>query len=126
MLAPMLLPKSAVAARVASMKCVLSRPASARMARLRRSLGSEHMAEDRAPLLRQTGHVDDANALALEMGRHAEDAADGDDAGAADPGDDDVVGFCDRRQPRLPQWRKRMRCCDAGALPELGAVHGHE
>src|SRR5262249_49698277 len=171
MLAPMLLPKSAVAARVASTKCVFSRPASARMARLRRSVGSEksalrvkspgstsarlmtisvvpcftaastfllpattmsppstssappaacaratapgaprrdadgvdilralgnaHMTEDRASLLREAGHVDHSNALAFEMGGHAEDAADGDDAGAADTGDDDVVGFCD-------------------------------
>ena len=34
-----------------------------------------------------------ADALALEMRRHAENAADGDDAGAADAGDDDVVGL---------------------------------
>src|SRR5262249_59371915 len=91
-----------------------------------RALGYAHVTEDRAPLLRQAGHVDDTNALALEMGRHAEDATDGDDAGAADPGDDDVVSFCDRRQLRLRPRRKRMRRGDTGALPELGAVHGHE
>src|SRR5262249_24409849 len=65
-------------------------------------------------------------ALALEMGCHAEDAADGDDAGAANAGDDDVVGLCDRRQLRLRQWRKRMRRGDAGALAELSAVDRHE
>ena len=33
-------------------------------------------------------------------------AADGDDAGAADAGDDDVVGLADRRQRRLGQRRQ--------------------
>ena len=63
------------------------------------------MALHRAALLRQAGHVDDADALALEMRRHAEDRADGDDAGAADAGDDDVVGPVDRGQGRLGQRR---------------------
>src|SRR5262249_46588870 len=89
-----------------------------------RALGNAHVAEDRASLLRDAGHVDYSYALALEMGRHAEDAADRDDAGAADPGDDDVVGFFDDR--RLRQRRKRVRTGDTGATLELGAVHGHE
>ena len=58
-------------------------------------LGDAHVAVDRAALLGEAGHVDDADALAFEMRRHAEDAADGDDAGAADAGDDDVVGLAD-------------------------------
>src|SRR5262249_58403336 len=77
-----------------------------------RALGNAHMTEDRASLLRQASHVDDSNALALEMGCHAEDAADGDDAGAADAGDDDVVGFCDRRQLRLRHRRYPMPAGD--------------
>jgi hypothetical protein len=66
-----------------------------------RALGKANVTEDRASLLREAGHVDDSDALAVEVGGHAEDAADGDDAGAADPRDDDVVGLCDRRQRRL-------------------------
>ena len=69
-------------------------------------LGDAHVAVDRAALLREAGHVDDADALAFEMRRHAENAADGDDAGAADAGDDDVVGLADRRQRRLGQRRQ--------------------
>ena len=42
-----------------------------------------------------------ADALAFEMRRHAEQRADRDDAGAADAGDDDVVGLVDARQRRL-------------------------
>ena len=159
MLAPIELPSSAAAMRVASMKWLCSRAGRARsIARLRRSVGSEksalrvkspgrisasvddhvglagldgaehllvagdhdvaaehevgrrrrdadgvdvlgvvgdaHVAVDRAALLGEAGHVDHADALAFEMRRHAEDAADGDDAGAADAGDDDVVGAC--------------------------------
>jgi hypothetical protein len=91
-----------------------------------RPLGDAHVAVDRAALLREPGHVDDADALALEMRRHAEDAADGDDAGAADAGDDDVVGLADRRQGRLRQRRQVVDGGDGGALLELGAVHGDE
>ena len=65
-------------------------------------LGDPHVAVDRAALLREAGHVDDADALALEMRRHAEDAADGDDAGAADAGDDDVVGLAELRHAPAP------------------------
>ena len=56
-------------------------------------LGDADVAVDRAALLREARHVDDADALAFEMRRHAEDGADGDDAGAADAGDDDAVGL---------------------------------
>ena len=69
-------------------------------------LGDAHVAVDRAALLREAGHVEHADALAFEMRRHAENAADGDDAGAADAGDDDVVGLADRRQLRLGQRRQ--------------------
>ena len=67
-----------------------------------RPLGDAHVAVDRAALLREARHVEHADALALEMGRHAEDAADGDDAGAADAGDDDVVGLPDRAAASAP------------------------
>jgi hypothetical protein len=44
-----------------------------------------------------------ARALAVEMRGHRQERADGDDAGAADAGDDDVPGAVDRRQVRLGQ-----------------------
>ena len=60
------------------------------------------------------------------MRRHAENAADGDDAGAADTGDDDVVGLVDGRKFRLRQLRQVMIGGDALALFQLGAVHRDE
>ncbi len=66
-------------------------------------LRDAHVAVDRAALLREAGHVEHAHALALEVGGHAENAADGDNSGAADAGHDDVVGLPDRRQHRLGQ-----------------------
>src|ERR1700687_1759288 len=80
-------------------------------------------ASPRAPFLPQPRHVEHADAPALQMRRHAENAADGDDAGAADAGDDDVVGLADRRQGRLRQRRRVIEGGDGGALLELGAVH---
>ena len=46
--------------------------------------GDADVAVDRAALLREAGHVEDRAALAFEMRGHAEQGADGDDAGAAD------------------------------------------
>ena len=83
-------------------------------------VGDADVAVDRAALLREAGHVDDADALALEMRRHAEHAADGDDAGAADAGDDDAVGLADLRQRRLGQRRPHpIGCGDGLALLQL-------
>ena len=50
------------------------------------------MAHHGAVLLRQAGEVQRRAAAAVEMGGHAEQRADGDDAGAADAGDEDVIG----------------------------------
>ena len=57
------------------------------------------------------------------MGRHAENAADGDDPGAANPGDDDVVGLGDRRQLGVGQRGERLRAGNTRAALELGPVH---
>ena len=91
-----------------------------------RLLGEAHVAENGAALLRETRHVEHADALAFKMRRHAENAADGDDAGAADAGDDDVVGLLDRRQLRIGQHRQIMIGGDALALFQLGAMHRDE
>ena len=50
------------------------------------------MAEDRAALLCQPGHVDHATAKPLDMGCHAEDGTNGDNAGAADAIDQNAKG----------------------------------
>jgi hypothetical protein len=80
------------------------------------------VAVDRAALLREAGLIDDADALAFEVRRHAEHAADGDDAGAADAGDDDRIGLRDRRLRRLGQRRQVGRRIDALAALELRAL----
>ena len=78
--------------------------------------GEADVAEHRAALLREARHVEHADAAAFQMRRHAENAADGDDAGAADAGDDDVVGLVDRRQLRIRQLRQFMIGGDTSAL----------
>src|SRR6185437_9570340 len=80
----------------------------------------------RAAFLREPRHVEHADAAAFEMRRHAQDAAGGDDAGAADAGDDDVVGLLDRRQLRLRQRRQVVIGRNADAFLQRGAVHGDE
>ncbi len=62
------------------------------------------MAHHRAILLRQTCEVERRAAPAVEMGGHPQERADGDDPGAADPGDEDVEGlfqFAPRRQRKI-------------------------
>ena len=68
-----------------------------------RRIGDADVAVDRAALLRETGHVDHTGALAFQMRGHAHDATNGDDAGAADAGDDDAVGMIGERQARRGQ-----------------------
>ncbi len=64
-------------------------------------LGDAAVDVDRAALLGEAGHLHLAGALALEVGGHGDQRADGDDAGAADAGDEDVVGAADRRERGL-------------------------
>ena len=87
-----------------------------------------HVAVDGAALLREAGHIDHADALAFEVRGHAEHAADRDDAGAADPRNDDVVGAVDRRQGRLGKRRNGLigRAPRARIAFELRPVHGDE
>src|SRR6185312_2845890 len=81
---------------------------------------------NRATFLREAGHVDDADALAFQMRGHADDGADGDDAGAADAGDDDAVGMISERCGWLRQRRPVFRLGDALAFLQFRAVHGDE
>jgi hypothetical protein len=54
-------------------------------------------------------HVEHRDALALEVRRHADDLADGDDAGAADAGDENSVGGLKLRQCRFPEGERLSR-----------------
>src|SRR5581483_9924447 len=91
-----------------------------------RRVSDADIAVDRAALLREAGHVDDADALAFEVCRHRGDRADGDDAGAADAGDDDAVRVIGLRQGRRSQRRPTRRLGYALTLLQLRAMHGNE
>jgi hypothetical protein len=67
------------------------------------AFGQTAMDPDRAALLGKPRHLHHARALAVHMGRHGEDRADGHDARAAHAGHDDVVRAPDDRQHRLGQ-----------------------
>ena len=54
--------------------------------------GQANVAQHRATLLRQARHVEDHAGLALDMGGHAEQRADGQHTRAADAADRDVIG----------------------------------
>ena len=56
------------------------------------------MADHRAALLRHAELVEHGDALALDVRGHAHDGADGDDAGAADAGDQHAVGLVGHRR----------------------------
>ncbi|KAF1853937.1 hypothetical protein Lal_00005148 [Lupinus albus] len=102
-----------------------------------RRVGDADVAGDRAALLRQPGHVEHADALALDVGGHAEQRADGDDAGAADAGDIQAPGLVEGRDDgggqggpigRLRGGRLRLaqlptfHCHEAGAEALVAAA----
>ena len=95
-----------------------------------RPVGDLEMAHHRAVFLRQAHHVDDAGALAFEMRRHAENMADGDDAGAADAGDHDRPGAIERRQLRIGKDREHGAAAGQAlhveAADELSTFDRHE
>src|SRR5262245_14128539 len=64
---------------------------------IRRRIGDANMARDRAALLRQTCHIDDADALAFEMRRHSDDGSNRNNSGSANSRDDDSVRMIEKR-----------------------------
>src|SRR5690606_32129335 len=69
-----------------------------------------NVTENGTALLREACHVDHAAALALDMGSHAQDGADGDDSSAADSVDDGrPAGRVQRITVRLRNALKRVR-----------------
>jgi hypothetical protein len=97
----------------------------ARRMQLLLAVGEAHVGHHGAALLRQAGHVEHGDALAFEVGGHAEQGADGDHAGAADAGDEDAVGIGEAGGGRLGQRRRpaglgRQRLAAAHAA----AMHG--
>ena len=65
------------------------------------TVGDLDVAPGGAALLRQAGRVLGDHALALQVGRHAQQRADGDHARAADAGHDDAPGLLGHRQHGL-------------------------
>ena len=88
--------------------------------------GDADMAHDRAVLLRQPGEVERGATLAVDMRGHAEQRAHGDDAGAADAGDEDVVGLVEARCRRQRQVGEELAGIDRRVLQPLerAAMHG--
>ena len=74
----------------------------------------------RAALLRHAEQVEHGGALAFDMRGHAHEGADGDDAGAADAGDQDAVGLVgDRRQDGQRRQRQLGRRSTPALPPAL-------
>src|SRR5205823_6091233 len=89
--------------------------------------GDAHVRRHRAVLLREPRHVQYRDSLRLEVRRHADDLADGDDAGAADPGDENPLRLIQRKKLGFGDGRKfvtggRSRF----AFPEPAALDGDE
>src|SRR3546814_15989528 len=85
------------------------------------------MRSHRAALLRQTGLIEHAGTLALQMSGHAEQGADGDHAGATNTGNQDVPWLIEgaahaRRRPLAHQAQR----VDTLALAPRCVVHGDE
>ena len=82
------------------------------------------MAEHAAALLRHAHLVKHRHVPPVEMRGHAKQRADGDDAGAADAGDEDVVGMVKRGDDRFLHGEKLGRI--ARTLAQLAAMHSHK
>src|SRR4029077_3195796 len=86
-------------------------------------IGNSNMALNRAPLLRETCHVDHANAFAFKVRGHADDSANGDDPGATDSCNDDAVRMIGERHIGRGQSWPISRHYNALTLFELCPVH---
>ena len=84
--------------------------------------GKPDVAEHRAALLREAGHVEDHAGLALDMRGHAEQRADGQHAGAADAADRDVVGPLQRGEAKPARADRRYRRRRQGRPARGGAA----
>ena len=88
--------------------------------------GQPDVAQHRAALLREAGHVEDHAGLALDMGGHAEQRADRQHAGAADAADGDVIGPLQRRPRRRLRQFADIADASRHAAAQLAAVDGDE
>ena len=89
-----------------------------------------HVRHHGAALLRQAAHVEHGTALAFHVGRHGQDLADGDDARAADAGDQDAERFGRRGNAWRRQGRRGWRILVGGSrllrLFQAAAFHRDE
>ena len=83
-------------------------------------------AQHRAEFLREAGEVEHRDAATFEMRGHRDQRADRDDAGAADPGDEEIIGRVECRELRRRQrGGARQRIDRARALgPSFPALDG--
>ena len=88
--------------------------------------GDADVGDHGAVLLRQADLVEHGHTFALQVRRHAEQGADGHDAGAADPGDDDAIGSIDGRKDRIGERREIDVRGAAGRSVDAAAVDGDE
>src|SRR5262249_15907130 len=93
---------------------------------IRWRIGDANMARDCAALLRQTGHIDDADALAFQMRRHSNDGSNRNNSGPANTRDDDSLRVIEEWRPGRRQGWPLFRLGEGLAFLELRAVYSHE
>ena len=67
------------------------------------------MGPDRTAFLRQARHIEHGDAHPVQMGRHPQHLANGDDAGAANACDHDAIGFGQAGRRGRRQGRHRFQ-----------------
>ena len=92
-----------------------------------RPVGDADVAEHGAALLGQAGHVEHGDALAVQVGGHADQGADGDHPGATHAGDENAPGLAGGRQGGLGQGGEALLARLQGApLTHPAAFDGDE
>src|SRR5438874_3039442 len=94
---------------------------------LLRPAGDPNMTVDGAPLLGESGHIEDRAALSFEVGGHPDERTNRDDAGSTDASDENAVGFIEIRVSRLGQ-RRQLVLAEIARFAQLQrtAMHGHK
>ena len=91
-------------------------------------IGKAQIAHHRAEFLGEAHIIEHRRALALQMCRHRHHRRRGDNAGAANPGDHQIIRLGERRQHRLrqPHATRDDRRRIGDLRPPLGPFHGNE
>ena len=89
-----------------------------------RSIGNANVAGHCTTLLRQPGHINNADAFSFKVRGHADDRTNRDDPRASDAGDNYAVGMIKQRSVGRGQSRPVARLRDAFAPLQLCTMHG--